>query len=229
MMLQFADGLDHARAAGARVAVVAGAPGRAFCSGYDLSQLPAGPGEGSWNERFPELTAMLAALERFPGVLIAEVGGHAIGGGALLAAGCDFRIAQTGASFRIPATRLGVMYPLEGIQRLVALVGLGRATDLLLTGRSVSADEALAWGLYREVVEPDPLPGRTRALAEELADRAPLAVSGLRAVLRAYGAGATDVVRALHSEWTGRCIESRDLAEGLAAALERREPRFEGR
>jgi len=229
MMLQLADGLREAEVSGARVAVVAGAPGRAFCSGYDLAKLPSGPGEGTWNERFPELTAMLAALDRFTGVLIAEVSGHAIGGGALLAAGCDFRVAQSGATFRIPATRLGVMYPLEGIQRLVALIGLGRATDVLLTGRAVSAEEAVAWGLYREVVEPDPLPGRVRALAEDLSERAPLAVRGLRAVLRADGVVATDRVRALHSEWTGRCIGSRDLVEGLDAARERRPPRFEGR
>ena len=232
MMLDLASAMEEAAGAGVRVAVLKGGGGKAFCSGYDLSEMPsghAGDEPDAWDDRFPELSAMLHAFEAFPAPLIAQVNGHAIGGGALVTAACDFRLAQVGASFHIPATRLGVLYPLEGLRRLVALVGLARATEVLILGDPVPAEQGLAFGLYREVVSAEQLPDRVDALASTIERRAPLTVTGLRAILRAEALERTDeAIRALHHDWTTRCLGSADLEEGLAASAQRRIPAFRG-
>ena len=137
MMLDLAAALRRgASTDGIRVATLQGAGDRAFCTGYDLTELGARAADPSdsapedWSTSFPELTEMLRAIEEFPAPLIAVLNGHAIGGGALLATFCDFRVARRGLRFQIPASRLGVLYPLEGIQRLIAVVGSARATSV---------------------------------------------------------------------------------------------------
>lgn len=230
MMVEFADGLATAAAAGVRAAVIVGGPGKAFCSGYDLSALPSpDPTVDDWDSRFPELATLLEAFDTFPAPIIAAVNGHAIGGGALIAAAADFRIAQRFSFFRIPAVRLGVLYPLPGIRRLVALVGVDRAAQILLLGDDIDADLAWQWGLYTEVVDEGEVLRRAEAMAGHVATRAPLTVAGLRALIRADAAHLRDeAVRALHQAWAKRCLGSADLAEGMAAAAQKRPPRFEG-
>ena len=233
MMLDLAAALGEAAAARVRVAVLKGGGGKAFCSGYDLSELPNGQAEeeapDAWDDRFPELSAMLRAFEEFPAPLIAQMNGHAIGGGALVTAACDFRLAQEEARFHIPATRLGVLYPLEGLRRLVALVGLAHTSEILILGDPISAQRGLVMGLFNEVAPVDDLPGRVDALAASIEQRAPLTVAALRAILRAEALQQGDAaIRALHHDWTTRCLGSGDLAEGLRAAAERRPPVFRG-
>jgi len=233
-MAALAHGLDEHRESGARVAVFAGAGDRVFCGGYDLTELAdaaAVDGEpASWADRFPELVAAVDALRRFPGPTIAAVNGHAIGGGALVATLCDLRVGQVGARFQIPASRIGVLYPLEGIRALIATVGRGRALEVLLLGDAVTSEQAAAWGLYNRIEERGGVVPAALALADELAARAPLAIAGLRAMTGAIVDGLDDgAVAALHAEWTGRCVRSADLVEGVTAARGRRTPRFEGR
>ena len=234
MMVDLAAGLRAAAADGVRVAVVRGAGERVFCSGYDLTELPTGarlgPDEDSWEGRFPELTDLVRAVESFPVPLIAQINGHAVGGGALLVSMCDLRLAREGVRFQIPASRLGVLYPLEGIRRTVALLGLGRATQVLLLADSVSTEQGLAWGLYQEVVSVEQLAARVDELSQQLTQRAPLSVQGLVAVTRALAAGEpAGKLLELQHRWATRCLGSEDLTEGVAALLQRRPPRFEGR
>jgi enoyl-CoA hydratase/carnithine racemase len=233
-MAALADGLDEQREAGARVAVFCGAGDRVFCGGYDLSELGAARAEGdqpaAWADRFPELVDAVAALRRWEGATIAAVNGHAIGGGALMATLCDLRVGQAGARFQIPASRIGVLYPLEGIRALIATIGRGRALEVLLLGDAVGADDGRAWGLYNRVEEPGAVVDRALELADALVARAPLALAGLSAMSRAVVDGWDErSVAELHAEWTGRCVRSEDLVEGIAAARERRPPRFVGR
>ncbi len=233
MMLDLAGALDEASAARVRVAILKGGGGKAFCSGYDLSELPSGQAAedapDSWDDRFPELSAMLRAFEAFGAPLIAQMNGHAIGGGALVTAACDFRLAQEGARFHVPATRLGVLYPLEGLRRLVALVGLAQASEILILGDPIPAERGLAMGLFSEVASSEELEARADALATRIEQRAPLTVAGLRAILRAEALEKGDAaIRALHHDWTTRCLGSADLAEGLRASAERRSPVFRG-
>jgi enoyl-CoA hydratase/carnithine racemase len=236
MMVDLAAALrEAAETPAVRVVILSGAGERAFCTGYDLTELRSvAPKPGSepsedWASSFPELTELLRAIEAFPMPLIASLGGHAIGGGALLASFCDFRIARMGVRFEIPASRLGVLYPLEGIRRLVALLGSPRAASVLLRAASIDSAQGLACGLYEEVVPTVELDEAVNGLADDLALRAPLAVAGMRATLRGLALGRSDAeLSRLHGSWTARCLSSDDLAEGLSAALGRREPRFEG-
>ena len=234
MMLDLASALRESSDDSLRVAILRGSGDRIFCSGYDLSalQLVGAPGDDppeDWSQRFPELTELLRALEEFPVPLIAAVNGHAIGGGALLASFCDFRIARSGATFRIPATRLGVLYPLEGIRRLVALIGGARGSSCLLTASAISTSQGLDWGLYEDVVDGEALDDRVEELADLLCGRAPLSVRGLRAILRALAQDETEsALRSLHHSWTSRCLGSEDLAEGITAVVDRRDPQFRG-
>lgn len=236
MMVDLAAALrDAAQSEQLRVVILSGAGERAFCTGYDLQELrSAAPDSGSppedWATNFPELTELLRAIEDCPVPMIASLGGHAIGGGALLATFCDFRIARAGVRFAVPASRLGVIYPLEGIRRLVALVGSARASSILLRAAPVDTTEGRTCGLYEEVVAAENLDVAVDQLASDLAARAPLAVRGMRQVLRGLAIGQSRAeLTELHDQWTARCLSSADLSEGLSAAIARREPRFEGR
>jgi enoyl-CoA hydratase len=227
---------DAAKNERLRVVILSGAGKRAFCTGYDLQELrSAAPDSGAappedWATNFPELTELLRAIEDCPVPLIASLGGHAIGGGALLASFCDFRIARAGVRFAVPASRLGVLYPLEGIRRMVALVGSARAGSILLRAAPIDTTEGRNCGLYEEVVAADDLDAAVDKLAADLAARAPLAVRGMRAILRGLAKGQSGAdLTDLHQLWTARCLSSEDLSEGLSAAIGRREPRFEGR
>jgi len=221
--------LAHERGVGFGALVIRGAGDRAFCAGYDLASLAQETAERP-DRVIPELMDVIGAFERFPFPIIAAMNGHAIGGGALLASLCDLRYARAGARFRIPTSRIGIVYPLAGIRRLVALVGIGRAMEILLVADDVSADQGLAWGLHQDVVPAEELDGRVHRVASALAERAPLSIQGNLHTVRALRSGVTDEhVQALHARWLSRCVASADLAEGLAAAAERRTPRFEGR
>lgn len=217
------------RGVGFGALVIRGAGERAFCAGYDFASLARETAERP-QQVIPELMQVLSAFERFPFPIIAALNGHAIGGGALLASLCDLRYAREGARFRIPTSRIGIVYPLAGIRRLVSLVGIGRAMEILLVADDVSAQQGLAWGLYQGVCTTGLLDERVHRVAHALAERAPLSIQGNLQTLRALRSSASEEdVQALHTRWLGRCVESADLAEGLAAAAERRTPRFEGR
>jgi enoyl-CoA hydratase/carnithine racemase len=147
---------------GARVLVVTGAGADAFCAGADLKALetldadaPAGP------MGFTRLTPTKPA--------IAAIGGWCVAGGLELALWCDLRVADATARFGCLERRWGVPLIDGGTQRLPRVVGLGRALDLILTGRTVEADEALAIGLVNEVVAPGGHVARALELAEAIA------------------------------------------------------------
>jgi enoyl-CoA hydratase len=149
---------------GARVLVITGAGGVAFCAGADLKAIetlgprlldPGGP------LGFTRLTS--------PKPTIAAVGGWCLAGGLELALWCDLRIAAAGSTFGLPERRWGVPLIDGGTQRLPRIVGQGRALDLILTGRMVETEEALAMGLVTEVVPEGEHLDRALAIAEGLA------------------------------------------------------------
>ena len=148
---------------------------RIFAAGADISEF-AGPDEA--REIGALFVAALNAVAAIPRLVIAVVSGPALGGGCELALACDLRLASDGARFGQPEILLGIIPGGGGTQRLARLVGPARAKDLILTGRQVAAEEALAMGLVDEVVERDRLMGRARELAAEVA-RGPLAAHAL--------------------------------------------------
>lgn len=156
-------------------AVVVTGGDRIFAAGADVAEF-GGPDEA-------EVIAVafrraFDAVAAIPRVVIAAIGGFALGGGCELALACDLRIASARATFGQPEILLGIIPGAGGTQRLARLVGPARAKDLVLTGRQVKADEALRIGLVDEIVAPEALHDRALALATELA-AGPLAAQAL--------------------------------------------------
>lgn len=156
-------------------AVIVTGSERIFAAGADISEF-AGPDEA--RDIGALFVAALNAVAAIPRMVIAAVSGPALGGGCELALACDLRLASDGARFGQPEILLGIIPGGGGTQRLARLVGPARAKDMILTGRQVAAEEALAMGLVDEVIARDQLMTRARELAASLA-RGPLGAQAL--------------------------------------------------
>ncbi|MGX1273539.1 enoyl-CoA hydratase/isomerase family protein [Streptomyces phaeoluteigriseus] len=197
---------------GVRALVLTGAGGT-FCAGADISTLQGSPDEAqSLAVRAEE------ALAAFPKPTLAAVKGHCVGGGAQLAAACDLRFAEAGALFGVTPARLGIVYPSSATRRLVALVGPATAKYLLFSGELIDTERALRTGLVDEVLPAGGLDGRIEEFTRVLVSRSRLT----QAAAKEFADGRTD--RDAH--WAAQARGSGDTAEGVAAFLERREPRF---
>jgi enoyl-CoA hydratase/carnithine racemase len=200
-----------------RAVVITGGP-RHFAAGADVKAL-LGLDPGQFDGRNRVLQRAFHALATAPQVTIAAVNGYALGGGCELALAADFRFAGRSAVFGLPEVTLGIMPGSGGTQRLPRVVGPARAKDLILTGRTVGADEALAIGLADRVL--DDADVLDAAIAAGLGyARGPLA---LRYLKRALDAAATLPVEeglALEADLITRCFASEDGQRGLRSFVE---------
>ncbi|MEV6615934.1 enoyl-CoA hydratase/isomerase family protein [Streptomyces sp. NPDC051051] len=194
-------------------ALVLTGAGGTFCAGADISTLQGSPDEA-------QALAVRAeeALAAFPKPTLAAVKGHCVGGGAQLAAACDLRFAEEGALFGVTPARLGIVYPSSATRRLVTLVGPAAAKYLLFSGELIDAARALRTGLVDEVLPAGELDGRVEEFTRVLVSRSRLT----QVAAKEFADGRTD--RDAH--WAAQARGSGDTAEGVAAFLERREPRF---
>ncbi|HZZ83821.1 MAG TPA: enoyl-CoA hydratase-related protein [Anaeromyxobacteraceae bacterium] len=213
-----------------RCLVLRGAGERAFSAGFDIGALPRSGGAGERPDEAVERA--MEAVEAVPCPTVAFVNGAAYGAGAELAVTCDLRVAAHGASLGMPPARLGVVYSAAGLRRFLSLLGPARTRELFFTGRAVKAEEALALGLVDRVFPAAEAEAAALALAGEIGRNAPLAVQGMKHILRllesAHERGLTDAEREEVAGLRRRAFESADLAEGRAAFLEKRPPRFSG-
>jgi enoyl-CoA hydratase len=147
-----------------RVAILTGA-GRAFCAGFDLKELARGEEGGA---AALEESDAIAAMAAFGGPIIGAVNGHAITGGFELALACDLIVASTDARFADTHIRVGILPGWGLSQKLPRLIGISRAKELSLTGNTIGAEQALAWGLVNRVVPAQELLPNCRALAEDM-------------------------------------------------------------
>ena len=207
-----------------RVVVITGSGPKAFAAGADIAELHANDAVGG--KLFAERGQ---AVERLGKPVIAAVNGFALGGGCELAMACHMRFAADSARFGQPEINLGIIPGYGGTQRLPRLVGLAKAYELILAGDMIDAAEALRIGLVNRVYAAADLLDQTRAFAQMLAAKAPLA---LYACLEATQASA-DVsgLEGLYIEASifGRTCGSEDFKEGTQAFLEKRTPSFHGR
>jgi enoyl-CoA hydratase len=210
-----------------RAIILTGAGERAFCSGTDITEL-VGADENRAGEISERGQALCSQIENCPVPVIVAVNGVAAGGGCELALACHIRIAAPNASFSLPETKLGIIAGYGGTRRLAREIGQGLALEIMLTGRSVSAVEALQIGLINRIAPEGDLLTQVELLAREISNLAPLAIRAcLEAVTRGLGLPLAEGL-ALESQLFSSLFATNDMREGTQAFLEKRPPIFKG-
>lgn len=218
--------LEEAAAPEVRAVVLTGA-GRGFCSGQDLKEFQEWP--GSIRERLEETyhpnIRLIRGLEK---PVIAAVNGPCAGAGLSLAAACDIRIASDAATFVPGFIGIGLVPDSGGSWFIHRLLGFARAFEWMTSNRKLTAAEAHAWGLVSEVVEAGSFAARTAELAAAYAELPTRAIGMTKRLFEhAYDASLEEQL-ALEAELQQTATGSADFAEGVAAFLEKRAPRFSG-
>ena len=217
-----AEALDAAHADdGVKVVVLRGA-GRVFCAGGDVNDMPRRRTEDEYRAtRLPIERSIARAVRQLEKPLIAQIHGAAIGGGCVLAALCDLRIAAAGAKFGLPEVKFGTTASLGGIYMLTRIIGLGRAFELLYLGDSFDAGRALALGLVNRVVPAAALARETAAIARAIAENFTAEIALTRAaILRGLDLD-FDAAAHLETEAAMRAHLGGDIEAGFARARAR--------
>ncbi|MDR6907909.1 enoyl-CoA hydratase [Agromyces sp. 3263] len=206
--------------------LLVGAGGRAFVAGADIRALSRStPAEGAETARLGHRVA--ATIEALPLPVIACVDGFALGGGLELALACDFIYATDASRFGQPEVKLGLIPGFGGTVRLPRVVGPARARELIYTGRQIGIEEAVAAGLVlRRFEDREALLAGARETVELMATGSASAVGLAKRVLVAASGQATDTATELEIAGFEDAFRTGDKAEGVAAFLEKREPRF---
>jgi enoyl-CoA hydratase/carnithine racemase len=208
--------------------ILTGAGDKAFIAGADISELAhVDAYEAEESSRFGQ--GVLDLIENLGKPVIAAINGFALGGGCETAMACTIRIAVEHAKFGQPEVKLGLLPGGGGTQRLPRLVGKGRALQLILTGETISAQEAYRIGLVNEVVPAASLIARAETILKQISANAPIAVKfSLEAANKGMDTSQAEGF-ALEASYFGICAATEDKKEGTSAFLEKRAPQFHGR
>ena len=216
--------IDQVAGGDARALLVTGAGSRAFCAGADVKELMdrslAATRQGAALGQ-----AIFAKLDVLPIPSIALINGYASGGGLELALACTFPIALPGARLGLPEIKLGLIPGYGGTQRLPPLIGEARALEMILTGRTVMAEEALRIGLVNRVVDRDML-GAGVSFAREMTCFSLPALGFARDAVRRGLPSSLREGLAIEADLNTLAFQTADAAEGMTAFLDKRQPVF---
>jgi enoyl-CoA hydratase len=223
-LLEALDALRHDEEV--RVGILTGT-GKAFVAGIDVHEFQ-GRSSIQIMRRLLEQPSAIDAADAFPKPLIAMINGYCLGSGCELAMACDIRIASEDAKLGQPEVNLGMIPGAGATQRLPRLVGIGKAFTILYTGQILDSSEALRIGLVDQVVPARQLRARSLTLAEVIAQKSPAALAMIKEAVRAsLRAPLDDGIR--HERGLASVMfSSKDVQEGIAAFLEKRQPKFTG-
>jgi enoyl-CoA hydratase len=211
-----------------KVVIITGSGEKSFVAGADILEMKDKTAiEGrQWGQL---AQAVFSKIENLPKPVIAAVNGYALGGGCELAMACDIRIASEKAKFGQPEVSLGIPPGFGGTQRLPRLVGKGRAKELLFTGDMIDAAEAYRIGLANQVVAPEELIGKAKAMAYKILSKAPIAVQVCKSAVNTGLDVDLHSAIAYEAEVFGLCFATEDQKEGMAAFIEKRKATFIGK
>jgi 2-oxoglutaroyl-CoA hydrolase len=207
---------------GVRFVVLTGAGGQ-FTAGGDIAGFLT---KSPW--AVSQLAKNVAAPERCSKPVIARLQGYVFGVGLELALACDFRIAADDVQLALPEATIGMIPGSGGTQRLARMVGIGRAKDIVMRGRRVHAEEALAIGLLTQVVAPPELDAAVASLVDELARHSPLSLAMAKRVLNTAYDGPLHVGLELEGLAYGLLQQTDDFREGVSSFVEKRKANFKG-
>jgi enoyl-CoA hydratase/carnithine racemase len=212
-----------------RVIILAGAGGKAFVSGGDISEFDKTRSNAKEAESYAQIPGgARARLSACLTPVIAEIDGYCLGGGLAIALLADIRIASDRAVFGIPAAKIGLAYGFEGVRNLINAVGKSSAADILLSARRLDAGEALAMRLVNQVVSARELPDVVAERAMLVARNAPLSQAATKLTIAAAVSDPDRRDMQALDDIQRRCMDSADYAEGRLAFKEKRPPNFRG-
>ena len=219
--------LDEVAASDARALLITGAGTKAFCAGADIKEL-TGRTLVDQKRGAEKGQATFARIERLPMPSVAVINGYAFGGGLEMALACTLRIATPNAKMGLPEIKLGLIPGYGGTQRLPRAVGEGRALDMILTGRTIDAEEALRIGLVQRIVEGDAIAAGVAYAREFSGYSLPVLGMAREAVSRALATPLSEGLK-IEADLSTLAFQTKDAAEGMGAFAEKRKPKFEDR
>ena len=208
-----------------RCLVITGDGPKAFVAGADISEMVNLDKAGGFE--FGRFGAQVfRKIELLPIPVIAAVNGYALGGGCELAMACDIRIASSNAKFGQPEVGLGIIPGFSGTCRLPKIVGVGKAKELIFTGKTISANEALTIGLVNAVYEPEQLMSEVYKMATGILSKAPIAIKYAKECINAEQDLPADDAIAFENNIFGKCFDTTDQKDGMKAFLNKEKPVF---